>query len=123
MTIQELYTRIDGSYESVLRRIPSEELIIRFAKMFMGDTSYQELMAAVEIGDIRGGFEASHKLKGLAANMGFTGLYNAASDLTEFLRPGPETIDLELVDKVSKNYNIVTKGIKEFDDEIDKDEK
>lgn len=117
MTVRELYEHIDGSYEDVKRRMPTEALIERFVRRFPSDGSYAELMGAIERGDVAGGFEASHKLKGVAGNLGLTGLYRAAYDLTEVLRRLPKEFDLELVERVRDRYTVVIKGILDYENE------
>lgn len=115
MTVEKLYEKIDGSYESVLRRIPTDKLIVCFAKKFLIDESYDELTKAVKDGDVIASFEASHKLKGIVANLGFTSLFEAVNQLTEHLRAKPQTVDLTLVDNVSQRYDVVVKGIRDFE--------
>ena len=88
MTLSELYIVLGGDVHATLARIPSETMIQKFAKMYTQDTSFAELRQAVGACDWDGAFRAAHTLKGVALNLGFSYLADAASALTEHLRGG-----------------------------------
>ncbi len=88
MTLSELYIVLGGDVHAVLARIPSEAMIRKFAKMYTQDTSFAALRQAVDACDWDGAFRAAHTLKGVALNLGFSYLADAASALTEHLRGG-----------------------------------
>lgn len=90
MTIQECYQQLGGDYEDVKSRLPSEGIIKKFAAKFLDDKSFSELCSAMEENDRGNAFRASHTLKGVCANLGFTRLLQSSSGLTELLR-GEET--------------------------------
>lgn len=117
MTVKELYKRLNGSYDVLMRIIPTEDLVIYFTNKFLLDSSYNELMISVHNNDVIKSFEASHKLKGIVGNLCFTSLYDAVYDLTEHLRKKPELIDMSLVNTVSERYNLVIDCIKDFNNE------
>ncbi len=87
MAIEEFYATIDGNLEDVRMRLLSDDRIARFVGIFTQDPTYSELTAALETGDMAAAFRAAHTMKGLASNLGFTRLLDAADDLTEALRP------------------------------------
>ncbi len=91
MTVQECYAALGGDYDDVMRRFRTEEKVRKFALMFLRDTSYSDLCAALAQGDAETAFRAAHTLKGVGQNLGFTALYQAASELTELLRGGQMT--------------------------------
>lgn len=107
MTIKEFYGNVNGDYEEIMHRLSSEVLVIHFVERFATDSTYSELLSAVAEGSISAGFEAAHKLKGIAANLSFTDLYMAVSALTEQLRPLCEPADKTLLQKVSQCYQAV----------------
>lgn len=107
MSIQEFYTNINGDYEEIMHRLQKEDTVLRFVKRFALDGTYDELAAAVESGDISASYEAAHKFKGLVANLAFTDLYRAASELTEQLRPLNVRADAFLMQRVSECYQTV----------------
>lgn len=111
MTIQEFYKKIEGDYEDVLLRIPSEDLVIRFVNRFLSDQTYNEFIKAVEEGDIKQSFESSHKLKGIVANLSFTKLYTLVSKACEELRTLQEPANKTLVEEITENYNYIIEQI------------
>lgn len=92
MTAEEFYTAVGGDYKDALSRLMNDELILRFLGMFPKDPSYSELLAAHEAGDEERLFRAAHTLKGVCANLALTGLAETASEITEYYRPGKETL-------------------------------
>lgn len=114
MTAKEFYEIIHGDYENVLTRIPADAAILRFLKRFPAEKTYSELLDAVERDDRAAGFEAAHKLKGIAGNLAFFELFSALTDLTEQLRPQTEAADAALVQRVSDGYDAVLRGISQL---------
>lgn len=112
MSLQEFYTNINGDYEDIINRLQKEATVIRFVKRFTSDGTYGELAAAVEGGDISASYEAAHKFKGLVANLAFTDLYFAVSELAEQLRPMKEKADTLLMQRVSECYRTVLEQAK-----------
>ena len=86
MRIKEFYNAVGGSYDAVIQRLPSNELIVEFLQKFLADPSYAELMKARDNNDVHSAFLAAHTLKGLAATLGLDTLADAAGALTEALR-------------------------------------
>ncbi len=117
MDIEEFYGKIGGDYLEVLNRFVSKSLRKKILPHFLTDPTYEELKAAIGEKDAEKAFLASHTLKGLASNLGFTNLFQAASDLTEELRGRvfEEEKLLLLFSKVTKQYEIVESALKELD--------
>lgn len=111
MTIQQFYEHIHGDYQDFHARMPSDALILRFVRQFPSDTTYLELMDAVQKGDITQSFLAAHKLKGLAANLAFSALFEALSALSAQLRAQTEQADPALVQRVSEGYRLILREI------------
>ena len=117
MTLRECYEAMHGDYEGVTGRLVSESLVRKFAVKFLNDPSFGELKAAVESGDGETAFRASHTLKGICLNLGFTALYDVSSALTEKLR-GNNTLDDEsraLFTRVQEEYDRTIQAIKGLD--------
>ena len=104
MTIIEFYEFISGDFNAARRRIPSDALLIKFAKMFPSDPSMKNLREAIASGEMRAAFNAAHTLKGVSANLAFTKLHDAASNLTEQLRSGNQPANAGLVDLLETEY-------------------
>lgn len=47
MTVQECYQQIQGNYENVLKRLKTDERIVKFLELFLSDTTYEKLSEAV----------------------------------------------------------------------------
>lgn len=117
MTLKECYIAMHGDYEGVTGRLVSENLVRKFVLKFINDPSFGELQSAVESGDGEAAFRASHTLKGICLNLGFTELYKASSALTEKLRDN-NILDEEsktLFKHVRKEYDCTISAIKGLD--------
>lgn len=104
--------------EALRRMLGNEGLLLKFLGKFCEDESYNKLVAAMESGDRKEAFIAAHTLKGLAGNLGLTGLMNAVVPVVEALRgDGPDTFDPELLAgdmaKVSEKYAMAFNAIRE----------
>ena len=64
MTLEEMYQKLGGDYGDVRLRIPSEALIRRFAVKFLSDSTFADLVGAVEVQDWEKAFRAAHTMKG-----------------------------------------------------------
>ena len=114
----EFYRRIGTDGAQVTARLGGEAMTSRFIRRFASDGSYNALMAALDAGQGQEAFRAAHTLKGVAANLGFERLWEAASALTEQLRGGEITGETAaLADAVSAQYAQVTAGIAQLEDD------
>ena len=114
MTMEECYSRLGGSYEEIMGRLPSLKLIEKFIGKFLEDDSYQTLCDAINTGDRAAAFRAAHTLKGVSANLSFTRLKESAGELTELLRPECDIIPDDaaaLMEKVTENYQLTVAAI------------
>lgn len=107
MTIEEKYICLHGDYAEAKSRLMSDRLVEKYALKFLNDPSMQQLRDAVAAGDNPTAFRAVHTLKGVAANLAFTELRVAASDLTEQMRSCDKPADAELLQKVEDAYELV----------------
>lgn len=114
MDFKDYYLKAGGDYEDALERLISERFIERFAMKLIDDKTYPQLLEAVAAGDIDESFRLAHTLKGVAANVGFTNLFNAASNLTEQLRPRTEQADPALIEKVTEVYSGIVGILNEY---------
>lgn len=112
MTIQECYKKMGADYEDVLKRLYSEGMIRKFARMFLDDDSYPKLEDALKKENVEEAFRAAHTLKGVCQNLGFTNLYQPAYELTEVLRAGTLEGSKEWFDRVTEQYNITIDAIR-----------
>ena len=115
MTLARFYESLGGSLPAVLARIPSEAMVRKFARMYAGDTSYGELEAAVEAKDWQTAFRAAHTLKGVAQNLGFTRLQQAASELTEAMRGDKPLADFSLLTATDAAHDEILRALGELE--------
>ena len=57
MTIQECYQKMGADYEDVLKRLYSESMIRKFARMFLDDDSYPKLEDALKKENVEEAFQ------------------------------------------------------------------
>lgn len=93
MTLYDLYKEIGGDYDQAMRILRMEKLLSKHILKFSANTVVAELLAAGAAKDGTKIFEAAHALKGVSGNLGLTGLYALASEISEEFRPGnPRTL-------------------------------
>ena len=119
MTIQELYTAIDGNYDSAKRILQMDRLIEKFIVRLLDDKSFEKLQAARRSMDPTALFEASHAMKGVLANLGLDKLSSMASTVAEEFRPGKSrTMNDEALndhlDGLAQKFTTTISAIKEF---------
>lgn len=76
----------------------------RFLRKFPADTSYQNLLNAVEAGDSEEAFRAAHTLKGVAGNLGFDNLLAYVVPLVEVFRSKNPNIPEDQFQGVKNEY-------------------
>lgn len=91
MTLDDLYTKVGGSYGDAIAYLRSERLASRLLVRFLDDTSCARLLTAWDEHDWDGAFRAAHEAKGVCANLYLTKLAALADDVTEALRPQVRT--------------------------------
>ena len=114
MTIRECYAMLGGNYDEILERLSSESMVDKFVGFFLSDESYDTLVKAMESRNKEDAFRAAHTLKGVCANLSFTDLFQASSNLTEELRKPADAISAvadELFVKVKEEYEKTVNAI------------
>lgn len=114
MNINECYQAMGADYEEVFGRLRSERLITKFVLKFPGDPSFSQLQSTLEEKNVEEAFRASHTLKGVAQNLGFTPLYEATATLTEVLRAGNLPEDDNMMNAVAKEYERTVAAIEQL---------
>ena len=114
MTLQECYGAMGANYDEVLGRLRSERLIQKFVLKFLEDPSYQLLCQSMADGDLDTAFRASHTIKGVCQNLGFTRLGQSSHELTEALRAGDAASAAGLLDQVKADYAQTMDAIRAF---------
>ena len=117
MNLEELYISLHGDYADAKARLMNDRLVEKFVLKFPSDPSMQQLHDAIASGDNATAFRAVHTLKGVAANLSFTELRKAASDLTEQMRGCDKPADEELLKKLEDAHKLVIDSIMKLNSE------
>lgn len=115
MTIQQCYAQMGSDYDEVLKRLYSEAMIRKFVLLFLKDDSFHNLETTLAQGDVKEAFRASHTLKGVCQNLGFSNLYEPVYELTETLRAGTLEGTKEQFAKVAEQYHKTVDAINALD--------
>lgn len=113
--LREFFTAIGSDYDEVLSRLLSEEILIKFLPRFPEDPTYDALKKAQTQHDIAAAFLAAHTLKGVSASLGLQQLAEAASALTEQLRPQTDFPEETYFTAVDNAYACVIKALATFE--------
>ena len=103
MKLKEFYREIGSSYADVTARLGNEEFVRYFVLRFKDDKSFEELKESLKKGLAEDAFRAAHTLKGVAANLGFSALYENA----EALRGGDLNAAAALFPALEEKYSKV----------------
>ena len=114
MDLKECFDAIGGNYNDVMGRLVTEERVKKFLFMFLKDTSFNDLEAAMKKQDYDSAFRFAHTLKGVCANLGIEELGKIASEITEALRAKDNDAACKLFAKVTESYNITVDAIKQL---------
>lgn len=114
MTVQEFYSEVDGNYDEIMKRLRTDERVMKFVGMFAKDESYNTLVRTMQEGNIDEAFRAAHTMKGVCQNMAFTRLFQSSHAITEALRGKDMEQANKLLDQVTQDYQMVMDGIKKL---------
>lgn len=107
MELREVYEKIQGNYDSVMGRLLTEERVKKFLIKFLDNDMSVTITDALDKADYETAFREAHTLKGVCANLNLDKLLSSASELTESLRGGAPTTDIQpLVDAMKADYEM-----------------
>lgn len=115
MNLKECFDAFEGNYNDAMGRLLTEERVKKFLLMFLKDTSFNDLKAAMENEDYSSAFRAAHTLKGVCANLGIAKLGEISSEITESLRANDNETACKQFDQVEKYYNITVHALNQLD--------
>lgn len=114
MTVEEFYAEVEGNYDEIMKRLRTDERVMKFVGMFAKDESYNTLVRTMQEGNIDEAFRAAHTMKGVCQNMAFTKLFQSSHAITEALRGKDMDQANKLLDQVTQDYQLVMDGIKKL---------
>ena len=92
--LERLFLEYGADYQRTMRRfMGNEALYYRLLPKLFQDSSLKQLGEALESNNMQAAFEAAHTLKGVAANLGLTPLYEAVCEIVEPLRSEEQKAD------------------------------
>ena len=103
LTIEDLKNFGVDTEEGLGRCFGNEDFYFRLVGMIPDDPNFDVLSEKLKAGDLQGGFEAAHALKGVTGNLSLTPIYEPVSELTELLRTKQDADYMSLLDEVMKN--------------------
>ena len=109
MELKEVYEKIGGDYDDVVRRLMGEKLVRKFLLKFLDDKSYADLERTLSEGDYKEAFRAAHTLKGVCQNLSLTSLRNEDTAV-----PGNPNIS-DYMSKVTAEYHKTIEAIQELE--------
>lgn len=112
--LKECYLRMGGNYDDVMSRLPREQLVQKFVLKFLEDPSYAQLEEAMAAKDYETAFRAAHTIKGTCQNLSFTKLQESSSLVTEALRMGDTERAGLLMERLSEDYALTIRVIREY---------
>ena len=86
--------------EGLNRCMNNEEFYLKMAEMALADPSFEQLDELVKKGDLEGGFEKAHALKGVLNNVALTSLAEPVMEITELLRARTEMDYSEVLGRI-----------------------
>lgn len=122
MTLQELYSVIDGNYAQAQQIMKLDKLIDRYIRRLKTSGIYEKLTAAGETMDPVGLFESAHAMKGVCANLGLDNLAALAGTITEEFRPGNSRSKSDeevkgILTEIDELYRKTLAGIEQYENE------
>lgn len=101
--------------EAMKRFMNNEQLWIKFLKKFKADSSYADLVKAMEEKDATRAFEASHTLKGITGNLALSRFHDLISEQTEYLRGTENNFEAAaaMMPQIAEVYENTIKTIEE----------
>lgn len=112
MTLREFYDTVGGSYDEAIRRLMTDQLMLKYLKLFAGSDDYGKMMDALREERWEDAFHCSHNLKGVCLNLGLGKLSETSSALCDSLRGGKPSVDITpLVAAVEEANALVTDAL------------
>ena len=91
MTLEEFYDGL-GDYNQMKRHISNVDAIRRFVFMFREDDHFNQLVKALDAGDVETAFLCAHTIKGMCLNLCLNNVTEVAIPVVEALRSGDITL-------------------------------
>lgn len=112
MECRELLATNGVDYEEAMERFGGNAALYeRLAVRFLDDPHYSQLQTAIDGNDVEAAYAQAHALKGVAGNLSFTSLYQAACRVTDALRYGDVAAARALMLELNEAHASVVAGL------------
>ncbi len=101
LTMEKLNNFGADTKSGLARCVNNEAFYIRLVGMALNDGNFAKLEEAVGNGDLQGGFQAAHALKGVLSNLSLTPIQNPVAEITEHLRAETKMDYQPLLEEIS----------------------
>ncbi len=116
--VKKILTEAGIEPDSAIERFMGNEgLYFKYLLRFTGDENYRRLCEAIDAGDCKSAFEASHTLKGVCGNLSLTGMEKIVRDQVEYLRNGDLEKGRAFMKDLKESYERVSaalESVKEY---------
>ena len=113
MDLKTCYAVMGADYEDVIRRLSTEDRVVRFLTRLPDDGSFAALQAALDRQDYQEAFRYAHTIKGICLNLGLTTLLRSSSALADNLRQGAADEDTPaLFQALERDYEAAMAAIR-----------
>lgn len=96
------------------RFMGNDILFVKYAKKFLDDKNYGQILEAIEEKNLEKAFAASHTLKGVSANLSFMALAESISNQVEYFRAGDWDNGVACMPDVTGEYEKIITVLKEI---------
>ncbi len=112
MSIKDFYAAVGGSYDEIMRRLLSEERVVKYLGKFCNDKSFELMTKDIAEEKWEDAFRDAHNLKGISVNLGLQNLFESSTELCESMRNGKPAVDIQpMFDRVKQDYETVVAAI------------
>lgn len=108
--LREYGADVDSGLE---RCMDSEDFYLKLVGRFPQEKSFVKLDQALAENDLDAAFEAAHALKGVAANLSLTPIYEPICEITELLRSRTQMDYHDKLEVIHEQREIIQKMISE----------
>ena len=120
MTLQQLYSMIDGDYAQAIKVMRIDKLVDKHIRKLPANPIFPEMNEAAKTLDPVRLFESAHAMKGVCSNLGLVKLSALASEIAEEFRPGnPRTVSddavIAKIAQIDAMFKKAAEGIKEYE--------
>lgn len=114
MLFKELAENKVDIANTIERFLGNKKIYQQFLNKFLADNNYELFLEDIEKKDYENAQKHIHTLKGVAANLGLTPIFDSASQINNKLRNNELTDLVELSEQLIYNYKNICSIIKKY---------